>query len=136
MLLSLSGGESYRKNSVTSEDGQLVFNSLSPGEYYLRPMMKEYRFDPPSKMINVAEGATVKVQLSGTRVAFSVYGAVTSLNGEPEQGLLVEAVGQTDCSSYQEEAMTEENGNFRIKGLQPSVSKQILDSYVHSKLIT
>ncbi|XP_012258084.2 nodal modulator 3 [Athalia rosae] len=120
VLLSLSGGQSYRKNSVTGEEGQLIFNSLSPGEYYLRPMMKEYRFDPPSKMINVAEGATVKVELSGNRVAFSAYGIVTSLNGEPEQGLLVEAVGQTDCASFQEEATTEENGNFRIRGLQPS----------------
>lgn len=124
MLLSLSGGgQSYRKNSVTSENGELVFNSLSPGEYYLRPMMKEYRFDPPSKIINVNEGATVKVELSGNRVAFSAYGIVTSLNGEPEQNLLVEAVGQTDCASYQEEAVTEENGKFRIRGLQPSVNK-------------
>ncbi|XP_046603692.1 nodal modulator 2 [Neodiprion virginianus] len=120
VLLSLSGGQNYRKNSITGEEGQLVFNSLSPGEYYLRPMMKEYRFDPPSKMINVAEGATVKVELSGNRVAFSAYGVVTSLNGQPEQGLLVEAVGQTDCASYQEEATTEENGKFRIRGLQPS----------------
>ncbi|XP_015587289.1 nodal modulator 2 isoform X2 [Cephus cinctus] len=120
VLLSLSGGQSYRKNSVTGEDGQMTFNSLSPGEYYLRPMMKEYRFDPPSKMINVAEGATVRVKLSGNRVAFSAYGSVTSLNGEPEPGLLVEAQGQGECSSLQEEATTEENGNFRIRGLQPS----------------
>ncbi|XP_012278866.1 nodal modulator 3 isoform X2 [Orussus abietinus] len=120
VLLSLSGGTSYRKNSVTNEGGQLTFNSLSPGEYYLRPMMKEYRFDPPSKMINVAEGATIKVRLAGNRVAFSAYGSVTSLNGEPEPGVLVEAQGQTNCSSLQEEATTEQNGNFRIRGLQPS----------------
>lgn len=128
VLISLSGGQSYRKNSVTGEDGLLTFNSLSPGEYFLRPMMKEYRFDPPFKMIKVAEGATVKVKLSGTRVAFSAYGSVTSLNGEPEpgllvevQGLLVETQGYADCSNLQEEATTEENGNFRIRGLQPTV---------------
>ncbi|XP_076380819.1 uncharacterized protein LOC117223312 [Megalopta genalis] len=119
VLLSLSGGQSYRKNSVTGEDGRLVFNSLSPGEYYLRPMMKEYRFDPPSKMIKVMEGATVKVELYGKRVAFSAYGSVTSLNGKPEAGLLMEVQGQADCSNLQEEATTEENGNFRIRGLQP-----------------
>ncbi|XP_029039674.2 nodal modulator 3 [Osmia bicornis bicornis] len=120
VLLSLSGGQSYRKNSVTGEDGKLIFHSLSPGEYYLRPMMKEYRFDPSSKMIKVVEGATVKVNLFGKRVAFSAYGSVTSLNGEPEAGLLVEIQGQGDCDHLQEEATTEENGNFRIRGLQPT----------------
>lgn len=99
-----------------------MFNSLSPGEYYLRPMMKEYRFDPPSKMINVVEGATVKVNLFGKRVAFSAYGTATSLNGKPEAGLLVEVQGQGECGNLQEEATTEENGNFRIRGLRPTVS--------------
>ncbi|XP_076659789.1 uncharacterized protein LOC143363051 [Halictus rubicundus] len=119
VLLSFSGGQSYRKNSVTGEDGRMVFNSLSPGEYYLRPMMKEYRFDPPSKMIKVMEGATLKVELYGKRVAFSAYGSVTSLNGKPEAGLLMEVQGQDDCGNLQEETTTEENGNFRIRGLQP-----------------
>lgn len=83
-------------------------------------MMKEYRFDPPYKMIKVVEGATIKVNLFGNRIAFSAYGSVTSLNGEPEAGLLVEVEGQDECSDLQEEATTEENGKFRIKGLQPS----------------
>ena len=99
----------------------MTFKSLSPGEYYLRPMMKEYKFNPSSKVINVQEGLTVEVKLTGNRVAFSAYGTVTSLNGQPEAGLLVEAQGQSECSSYLEEATTEENGNFRIRGLQPSV---------------
>lgn len=41
----------------------MTFNSLSPSEYFLRPMLKEYRFEPHSKMIEVEEGATVNVQL-------------------------------------------------------------------------
>ncbi|XP_071858725.1 BOS complex subunit NOMO3 isoform X2 [Bombus fervidus] len=120
VLLSLSGEQSYRKNSITGENGKLIFNSLFPGEYYLRPMMKEYRFDPSSKMIKIVEGATVKINLYGKKVAFSAYGSVTSLNGEPEVGLLVEVQGQGDCANLQEEATTEENGSFRIRGLQPT----------------
>lgn len=89
--------------------------------------MKEYRFDPPSKMINVMEGATVNVNLFGNRVAYSAYGSVTSLNGEPEVGLLVEVQGQGNCSNLQEEATTEENGNFRIRGLQPTVNSYIIN---------
>lgn len=63
VLLSLTGGEKYRKNSVTQEGGVLSFHSLSPGEYFLRPMMKEYKFEPSSQIIQVKEGATEYIQL-------------------------------------------------------------------------
>lgn len=59
----MSGGENYRKNLVTGEDGKIKFHSLAPFEYYLRGMMKEYKFEPNSKIINVKNGETVQVEL-------------------------------------------------------------------------
>lgn len=47
----------------------------------------------------------------------SCYGTVSSLNGEPEQGVAVEAVGQNDCSIYGEDTVTDEEGKFRLRGL-------------------
>ena len=47
-----------------------VPQSQSPGQYFLRPMMKEYKFDPASQMINVQEGTTEKISIKGSRVAF------------------------------------------------------------------
>jgi hypothetical protein len=47
---------------------------------------------------------------------------VTSLNGEPEGGIFVEAVGQDKCSHFQEESTSEPSGQFRIRGLQPEVN--------------
>lgn len=67
-LLSLSGGESYRSNLQTNEDGKITFHSLSPSEYFLRPMMKEYNFQPTSKIIDVKEGANVNVLLKLVRI--------------------------------------------------------------------
>jgi len=64
VLLSLSGGESYRKNLVTGDNGAINFHSLSPSQYYLRPMMKEYKFEPNSKMIEIKDGETVTVTLT------------------------------------------------------------------------
>lgn len=119
VLLSLSGGNSYRSNNLTPPNGTLVFSSLSPGQYFLRPMMKEYRFEPASQMIDVLEGTTVNLVIKGIRVAFSCYGTVTSLNGEPEAGVIVEAVGLKECSQFQEESKSEQDGTFRIRGLQP-----------------
>lgn len=119
VLLSLSGAESYRKNLVAGEDGTINFHSLSPSQYYLRPMMKEYRFEPSSKIIDVKDGETVRVELHGRRVAFSVFGSVTSLNDEPFADVVVEARAEERCGQHQEESTTEANGQYRIRGLQP-----------------
>jgi hypothetical protein len=62
------------------------------------------------------------MDFSGHRVAYSAYGVVTSLNGEPEEGIVVEAVGQDKCSQFQEESSSEASGQFRIRGLQPEVN--------------
>ncbi|XP_043945088.1 nodal modulator 1-like isoform X1 [Protopterus annectens] len=118
VLLSLSGGQ-FRSNLFTQENGMLTFTNLSPGQYYFKPMMKEFRFEPSSQMIEIQEGQMVKIDIKGYRTAYSCYGTVSSLNGEPEQGVAVEAVGQTDCSIYGEDTVTDEEGKFRLRGLRP-----------------
>jgi len=70
VLLSLSGGSQYRSNQLTKEDGTMTFSSLGPGQYFLRPMMKEYLFEPASQMIDVLEGSTLSIAIKGKRVAF------------------------------------------------------------------
>lgn len=62
-LLSLSGGTDYRKNSVTQTNGRLSFTDLGPGQYFLRPMLKEYSFEPSSKMIDIEEGTQVTIKI-------------------------------------------------------------------------
>uniref|UniRef100_A0A8C0VKQ5 Nodal modulator 1 n=1 Tax=Cyanistes caeruleus TaxID=156563 RepID=A0A8C0VKQ5_CYACU len=118
VLLSLSGGV-FRSNLLTQDNGMLTFSNLSPGQYYFKPMMKEFRFEPSSQMIEVQEGQNLKIQITGYRTAYSCYGTVSSLNGEPEQGVSVEAVGQKDCSIYGEDTITDEEGKFRLRGLRP-----------------
>ncbi|XP_006109370.1 nodal modulator 1-like [Myotis lucifugus] len=116
VLLSLSGGV-FRSNLLTQDNGILTFSNLSPGQYYFKPMMKEFRFEPSSQMIEVQEGQNLKITITGYRTAYSCYGTVSSLNGEPEQGVAVEAVGQSDCSIYGEDTVTDEEGKFRLRGL-------------------
>ncbi|XP_077683739.1 BOS complex subunit NOMO1 isoform X2 [Eretmochelys imbricata] len=91
----------------------------SPGQYYFKPMMKEFRFEPSSQMIEVQEGQNLKITIMGHRTAYSCYGTVSSLNGEPEQGVSVEAVGQKECNIYGEDTVTDEEGKFRLRGLLP-----------------
>ncbi|XP_069503150.1 BOS complex subunit NOMO1-like [Ambystoma mexicanum] len=118
VLLSLSGGV-FRSNLLTHDNGMLTFLNLSPGQYYFKPMMKEFRFEPSSQMIEVQEGQNLKLTITGYRTAYSCYGTISSLNGEPEQGVSVEAVGQKECSIYGEDTITDEEGKFRLRGLLP-----------------
>ena len=128
VLISISGGaENYRKNSVTPSSGKLTFNNLHSGEYFLRVMMKEYDFEPSSQMVTVSDGSDLNIQIKAKKVAFSCIGITDSLNGEPEPGVVVEAIGlrnivsdaKFNCSQLQEEAISEANGSFRIRGLRP-----------------
>ena len=127
VVVSLSGGEkNFRTNEQTGPNGSLSFLALSPGEYFVKPVLKEYDFEPKSKLITVKEGAEEVVEIVGKRVAFSVFGSLTSLRGDPEPGVTLEAVGQGEaCARYQEEGVSSTDGQFRIRGLQPSCSYQL-----------
>jgi len=118
VLLSISGGH-YRSNTITPECGVLSFKNLNPGQFFLKPMQKEYNFQPSSQMIDVKEGEDVQVDFKGNRVAFSLLGSVTTLAGDPQKKILVEAVGVDACSELQEETVTEADGTYRLRGLQP-----------------
>lgn len=89
-------------------------------------MMKEYKFEPHSKVIDVADGETINVEMNGKRVAYSIFGTVTTLSGEPFPNVLVATNAREPCeSSHQEDATTEKNGNYRIRGLLPGCSYDV-----------
>merc|ERR1719237_565641 len=53
-LVSISGGSKYRNNSHTI-DGKVGFMSIYPGEYFVKPFMKEYQFEPRSTTLTVVK---------------------------------------------------------------------------------
>ncbi|XP_066912060.1 BOS complex subunit NOMO1-like [Clytia hemisphaerica] len=124
VLLSLSGRQ-YRNNNLTNKDGTFLFSNLGPGEYFLRPMQKEYSFEASSQTISVTEGQDIVINIKGKRVAFSCSGSVTSLAGVPEEKIAIEAVGLHKCSEYHESTISDANGDFRIRGLQPGCSYNV-----------
>lgn len=138
-LISLSGGEGYRNNTVTSADGTIVFGGLFPGDYFAIPMLKEYSFAPAGgQAVVIEEGVEKKFEFRATRVAFSAFGAVRSLNGQGERAVIVEAVSEdtTDSVAQREEASTDEQGAFRLRGLVPgrSYSIRLKDSTTNDRI--
>lgn len=124
VLVSLSGGK-FRSNNFTNVDGRLRFLNLSPGQYFLRCMLKEFSFEPASKLIDVAEGGTVNVDISANRVSFSCYGATRSLGGIPEAGITVVAAGLDSCQNSRESTVSGSDGTFRLRGLNPGCQYQV-----------
>ncbi len=42
----------------------------SPGQYYFKPMMKEFRFEPSAQMITVEEGQVLHIPITGFKTAY------------------------------------------------------------------
>jgi len=118
VLLSLTGDDGYRNNSATQQDGQLFVQNLFPGDYFLRPLLKEYVFRPNTQTIKISEGETVEFTFNAVRVAYSCYGHVHSLSGEAEKFIAIEA--DSINGDHHEETQSDANGDYRLRGLQPS----------------
>eukprot|EP01125_Pyxidicula_operculata_P021218 TRINITY_DN8096_c0_g1_i1.p1 TRINITY_DN8096_c0_g1~~TRINITY_DN8096_c0_g1_i1.p1 ORF type:complete len:1191 (+),score=340.35 TRINITY_DN8096_c0_g1_i1:31-3603(+) len=121
VVLSLSGSSGYKNNNATDSTGSFKFGSLFPAEYFLRPILREYSFDPTSVPISITEGLEKSVSFTATRVAYIVSGKVSSLSGEPEKLVTVEAVGD----GLYEETQTDVTGTYRLRGLLPGKSYNI-----------
>ena len=125
VLISISGPNHFRNNSLTNEDGKLYLGSLAEGQYYAQAFRKEYSFEPRNLLVPLNSGESAAIKFIGKRVAYSCYGSIASLNGEPEQEVSVVA-RSLDCSDAPgEEASTDVEGNFRLLGLFPGCSYSV-----------
>jgi hypothetical protein len=61
VLVTVSGSEGYRQNRLTAKDGRISFIGLAPGDYFVKPVLKEYKFEPSSVVVTVQEGAGLNV---------------------------------------------------------------------------
>ena len=115
VLLSLSS-TGYNANQVTREDGSYVFGPLFPGDYFIQYQLKEYSFAPSSSTITLEEGVSMDVTIACTRIAYSAYGSVHTITGQPIPKQRILAVSQ---SGHRESGVTDNEGRYRIRGLQP-----------------
>ncbi|KAK9747603.1 hypothetical protein RND81_02G002700 [Saponaria officinalis] len=118
VLLSLSGDDGYRNNSITGVGGHFIFEDLFPGSFYLRPLLKEYSFTPRAQAIELGSGETTEVVFKANRVAYSAIGTVTLLSGEPKEGITIEA--RAELEGYYEETTSDSSGYYRLRGLLPN----------------
>ncbi|KAH9626869.1 hypothetical protein KSS87_002269 [Heliosperma pusillum] len=120
VLLSLSGEDGYRNNSITGVGGLFIFEDLFPGSFYLRPLLKEYAFAPRAQAIELESGETREAVFEATRVAYSAMGVVTLLSGQAKEGITIEA--RAELEGYYEETTSDSSGFYRLRGLLPDTT--------------
>ncbi|KAL7078019.1 hypothetical protein ACQ4LE_002669 [Meloidogyne hapla] len=120
ILVSISGGLDFRSNNITNESGLLKFIGLTPGSYFIRPILQEYKFNTSSFSIQINEGEEKELILEAKRIAFSAFGKVSTIGSRPfKVPIRVEAIS-AECENHQEEDLIDQHsGDFRIKGLKP-----------------
>ncbi|KAF7630922.1 hypothetical protein Mgra_00008841 [Meloidogyne graminicola] len=121
ILVSISGGLNFRSNNITNETGLLKFIGLTPGSYFILPILQEYKFNSSSFSVQINEGEEKELILEAKRIAYSAFGKVSTIgNSKPFKSLInVEAISP-ECENHQEENLIDQrSGDFRIKGLKP-----------------
>ncbi len=120
LLLTSSTNSMRRRTATTDSTGEVLFDDLQPGKYYVRPQLREYKFQPEDAQIEIKSGDEIISKFQAQRIAFSCFGQITSLNNEPEPGLIIDAQGIDQCESVtRESAKTDITGQFRLRALQP-----------------
>ncbi|XP_038207845.1 nodal modulator 1 [Zerene cesonia] len=121
-LISVSGGV-YRRTVASAAGGRERFGALPPAQYYVKANMKEYRFAPPSHIVDVLpppHEPPRPLLFRGRRVAWSVSGRAEWAGGAAAGALALRArPARPDAPAL--DATTSPTGNFRIRGLLPSI---------------
>ena len=109
----------YRSNAKSLANGIVLFPDLQAGEYYIRPILKEYDFGESLIKFTLSSEEN-QLKIEGTRTAFSVMGTVKSLSAVPVNGVKVRAQSVELKGTQQfEDAVTKNDGSYRLRGLKP-----------------
>eukprot|EP01105_Mastigella_eilhardi_P007266 TRINITY_DN18768_c0_g1_i1.p1 TRINITY_DN18768_c0_g1~~TRINITY_DN18768_c0_g1_i1.p1 ORF type:complete len:1170 (-),score=265.90 TRINITY_DN18768_c0_g1_i1:42-3062(-) len=119
VLVSISG-VTFRSNTQTDAAGEVAAASLQPGQYFIKPLLREYTFAPATAVVALAGGEDHVATFAARRTLFSVIGTVRSLGGLAERGATVTA--RDAEGAIVDEAMTDVEGFYRLRGLAPGAS--------------
>ena len=118
VFLSLSSADrGFKINNNTNSEGYYDFIELYSGEYYIKPLFKEYKFEPSQKLVKILGGQHYEEILVAHRIAFSIYGKINNLNRDKVEGLYIQAYDES--TRQLQETAIDRNGEYRLRGLIP-----------------
>jgi hypothetical protein len=117
-ISSTERGNQYKTSISTGPKGSFTRN-IHRGEYFVKSVLKEYEFDPPQSVIRIEEGQKKELVIKAKRTQFSVSGTIKSFGGYSVGDLRVEATCEDKDNQLVESSVTDNYGNYLIKGLIP-----------------
>ena len=115
----------FKQYPQTDESGKVKFVDLFSGQYVVLPWLKEYKFSPKQMVVDISDGERVEKTIKATRISYSVFGKASFFNKNPISEMTVVAQSTDDRKDHSESAVTDENGNYRIRGLEPGTEYEI-----------
>lgn len=112
-----SSNKSFKINNNTNSEGYFDFYELFSGEYYIKPLLKEYRFHPNQKQISIVGGEHYEEVIVAERVAFSLIGKVKLYSNDNIDDITIQAISIESQQIF--ESSIDRNNEYRIKGLTP-----------------
>lgn len=118
VLVTITGiKKGFRKNAETNEEGLVSFWKLPEDSYYIKPLLKEFEFQPNFHQIEVDGNRDEFVSFIGIRTGFSALGIVLSLNNNPLSDVTVLASAEEN----EESCVSDEKGRFQLQNLKPDL---------------
>lgn len=118
VLVTITGiKKGFRKNAETNEEGLVSFWKLPGDSYYIKPLFKEFEFQPSFHQIEVDGNRDEFVSFTAIRTGFSALGLVLSLNNNPLSDVTVVASAEEN----EESCVSDENGRFQLQNLKPDL---------------
>ena len=112
VVFSISNDKGYRNTTVSSR-----IDGLPSGEYYIKPILKEYEFSPVTMHIKVEKGKDFVAKFVSKRKFFGISGHVKRITGQPETDVEVFCVLP---NGNKQVTTTDSSGFFRIGMLSPN----------------
>lgn len=109
----------YFKESLTTGKKGTIKRNIHMGQYFIKPVLKEYEFDPPQSLMKVEEGQKASLEIKAKRTQFSAKGSVKSFGTYYVDNLKVEATCEERDNMVVETSSTDKFGNFVVRGLIP-----------------
>lgn len=108
ILFSLSRSDGFRRNQKS-----FFISDLPSGSYFLKPILKEYKFTPPQVSIILKNGEVFSQVFSIERYQYGISGFVRRITGEFEPDIEIKTVRS---NGEHQISLTDANGYFRIGG--------------------
>ncbi|EAY13970.1 hypothetical protein TVAG_491080 [Trichomonas vaginalis G3] len=126
-IVSISNSKGFHQNKKISNN-TVIFSNLTEGDYFVKPIMKEFDFNPNIKSFSLFEN-DVTFAFEACKNRFSIAGFVFESNRKP-------VIGRKVFVNRTYESQTDNTGKFTFSNLKSQQNYEITFENSESEVVT